>query len=619
MPERRRFNTSERVALYLAADGRCEQCGTELAAGWHADHVTPYSKGGPTDVSNGAALCPTCNYKKGTTIMTDPRSIWQSDAVSKFLNSAHDFLVTACPGAGKTRMALQAGQRMLEANRVEQIIVVVPTNQLRRQWSQAAASFGIDLTATHRNGDGRLPADADGAVITYAQVAAGDNYWRRLATAKPTLVVLDEIHHAADTEHAKWGSGIKVAFEYCTRRLLLSGTPFRSDGQPIPFVTYDADGISVSHHGLAYGRAVGESIVRPIRFEVMDGRAEWADGFERSSSSLLDVSEKERAIALSTVYRPDQPWIADVMRRADIELSRVRESSMSDAGGLVLAPDKNHADQYAQLMARICGESVPVVYSDMDNDHPGEVIDAYANGNARWLVAVDMVAEGVDIPRLAVGVWASRKTTEMWFRQVCGRFTRMRGEQDDVVGTVFIPGVTPLPDLARAIEQESDAALAEQAEELSRQGESERREIQLKIVEPLRASQAIHAESVLSGDVVTDAELARALELQRMVGGSLNKAHHADIARLMRLLGEEAPAATATVTMPETRQTGDQRRMVLRRQINKAVGIYVQRSGIEHKRAYIQLNKVDGCNLQTADTAGLEKRLEVVTGWLEAL
>jgi superfamily II DNA or RNA helicase len=619
MPERRRFNTAERVALYLAADGRCEACGEPLKPGWHADHVQPYSKNGPTDVSNGAALCPTCNLKKGNTIMSDPRTKWQNAAVDHFTRTTHDFLVTACPGAGKTRMALSAARQLLDARRIDQIIVVVPTNQLRGQWSKAAAPYGIDLTANHRNGDGHLPAEAQGAVVTYAQVAASPEYWRRIATRKATLVVFDEIHHAAETEQAKWGAAIKVAFELCTRRLLLSGTPFRSDGQPIPFVRYDDTGISVTDHGLSYGNAVRDNIVRPIRFEVMDGRAEWAEGFERSSSSLLDVSEKDRAIALSTVYRPDQPWISDVMRRADIELSRVREASMPDAGGLVLAPNTDLADQYARLMETICGERVAVVHSDLDKDNPGQIIDDFAAGSSRWLVAVDMVAEGVDIPRLAVGVWASRKTTEMWFRQVCGRFTRMRGDQDDVVGTVFLPGVTPLPDLAKVIEQESEAALAEQSEELERRSTTEAREFQLSIVEPLRASQAIHAESVLSGDVVTDAELAHALHMQQLVGSSLNKAHPADIARLMRLLGEQAPVATTTVTIPETRETGDQRRLVLRRQINKAVRVYVDRSGLDFAKVHGQLNKIDGRKLAAADTAGLEKRLQAITAWLEAL
>jgi hypothetical protein len=61
---RRLFSDKQRQAIYLAANGRCQQCGIQLEAGWHADHVVPHSKGGPTDIANGAALCPTCNITK---------------------------------------------------------------------------------------------------------------------------------------------------------------------------------------------------------------------------------------------------------------------------------------------------------------------------------------------------------------------------------------------------------------------------------------------------------------------------------------------------------------------------------------------------------------------------
>jgi 5-methylcytosine-specific restriction endonuclease McrA len=62
---RRRFSSRERVALYLAAGGRCARCGERLAAGWHADHVVAYVRGGATDVVNGQALCAGCNQRKG--------------------------------------------------------------------------------------------------------------------------------------------------------------------------------------------------------------------------------------------------------------------------------------------------------------------------------------------------------------------------------------------------------------------------------------------------------------------------------------------------------------------------------------------------------------------------
>ena len=71
MPERsqpsgpRAFPSQSRVALFLAAQGRCAECGEALEPGWHADHVRPFRAGGPTQPANGQALCPRCNLRKG--------------------------------------------------------------------------------------------------------------------------------------------------------------------------------------------------------------------------------------------------------------------------------------------------------------------------------------------------------------------------------------------------------------------------------------------------------------------------------------------------------------------------------------------------------------------------
>lgn len=61
----RRFRPAARIALFLAARGRCAACGVELAPGWHADHVDPVAAGGATHPANGQALCPRCNLVKG--------------------------------------------------------------------------------------------------------------------------------------------------------------------------------------------------------------------------------------------------------------------------------------------------------------------------------------------------------------------------------------------------------------------------------------------------------------------------------------------------------------------------------------------------------------------------
>ena len=614
MSERRTFNASQRSGLWLASGGACEMCGVELEPGWHADHVTPYSANGATDVTNGAALCASCNIKKGAR-MTDPRTIWQQSAVDKFLKSGHDFLVTACPGAGKTRMALSAAVALRDRGEIERVIVVVPTDQLRQQWSMEAVAFHLDLTANHRNDSGALPSDVDGAVVTYQQLPYAASYWRKLTSTKPTLVIFDEIHHAAEHEDAHWGRALKEAFEVAVRRLLLSGTPFRTDGAPIPFVRYDDNGMSKSDAGLAYGEGVAKSIVRPLRFEVLDGRAEWVDGATHVATELRTMSDSDKASALATVYEPSGDWIRSVFEKADAELSRMREE-MPDAGGLILAPlAKSHAKEYAAIMSNICGEPVDAVYADMKDGQPSKVIRRFANGSARWLVAVDMVSEGVDIPRLAVGVYASRKTTEMWFRQVAGRFTRIRGEDDVLTGTILIPAVEKLVDIARRIEGEADAALKEAEDRARRQAEREERQVQISFIEPLRSSEAVLSEAVVSGSVVTDAELRQASAIQASVGGSLAKAHLADLARALRLVGSR-PEPSVVANIPPSTATGDQYRKSLRKQLAKAASRHCMRTNQPHSHVNRELNEVMGvAKRDEASVAQLQKGIEAIEAW----
>lgn len=610
--ERRRFNRDERAALYAAADGKCESCGIDLQPGWHADHIHPHSEGGPTDVINGAALCPSCNHKKGSKIMTDPRDRWQRDAVDRFLSTTHDFLVTACPGAGKTRMALKAGRQLLDVGAIDRIIVVAPTIAVRNQWQKAAAAFDIDLTARYRNGDGALPADSDGAVTVYAQVAKKPSEWRILASRRNrTLVVLDEVHHCADEDATTWGPALAEAFGDAKRRLLLSGTPFRTDGTRIPFVEYDDRGMSISHHGLLYGEAVTLGVVRPIRFECMDGSGEWLKGNRRAVAFAASVNESDQAALLSSLYAADGAWISSVMRAANDELTRLREE-MPNAGGVVIAESRAHARAYADLMSRICGEPVPFVISDGDEE-PTPIIETYRDGTGRWIVAVDLISEGVDIPRLATVVFASRKKTEMWFRQIVGRAVRRDG--DDITATMFIPMLPSLVDLAERIEGEADAALAEAERQIRERMENEQRTLEFDIVTPLGSSEAVLDRVITSGEVIADDELARAREVRDAVGRSLSAVHLADLAKGLRLVAAPPAVATVSATVPPTRATGDELRSILRRRVNTEVNRKARDHDKHPKEVHATLNRICGDRLPTATVATLEKRLGYLAEW----
>lgn len=465
----RRFSKRERVALWLHADGKCGLCGVELGPGFHADHVHPWSLGGETDVINGAALCPKCNQIKSnkteserTMNQTDPRDRWQKEAVEGFLKSKKDFLVTATPGAGKTRVALLIAQRLFDVGEIDRIIVVDPTSNLRKQWSKAAALMNLDLTSSYENSAGALSAAKHGAVVTYQQVCANPDLWRKHSADKRTLAIFDEIHHAGD--ESTWGEALKKAFGMAHRRLLLSGTPFRTDNRPIPFVRYDENGMSVSDAGIDLRTAVAEGVVRSVKFEVLDGEATIDYGKDVRTTKISLTDEYDRNTVWRGLREPGMDWIASAMRKADNELTRIRKK-MPNAAGIVYAASIEHAREYAKLISAISGERADVVHSESEVD-PNKIIEEFAQSDRRWIVSVKMVSEGVDIPRAIVGVYASDIKTEMWFRQVVGRHVRKMDGDRGQTAKLFIPDHAELREIADRIQDEANVPIREHEIEL---------------------------------------------------------------------------------------------------------------------------------------------------------
>lgn len=611
MGERRFFSGRERVALYLAADGRCSRCGGLLQPGWHADHVYPHAVGGPTDVINGQALCPPCNAKKGATL-TQLRE-WQAEALEKFLRQPNDFLCVATPGAGKTRFALAAAERLLSGGEVRKTIVVAPTSHMRRQWADAAhRDFGIQLDWKFANPVGAVADDFDGVVVTYQSVAREALLYRRMATRTPTLVILDEVHHGGD--ELAWGRALVEAFGEARRRLLLSGTPDRSDRSPVPFVRYDEAGKFVADHSYDYGQALADrqGVVRQIAFPAFDGDTRWLEASRvESKMRLSDVDEATRAKALSSALLPDGPWIASVLREADKELTRHRES-VPDAGGLVVAGDQFKAARYAKMLRQICGEEVALAISDLPD--ASQAITDYADGVGRWLVAVKMVSEGIDIPRLVVGVYATNTSTDLFFRQVAGRFVRTRSPDDESCATLFIPSVQPLLSYAADIERTIPKALREAEERARRESkDGGPQQLEIDMVVPLAASEAVHMATIMAGESYPEAELRRMAEVG-LLAGMPPSVTPAQIARLARILGGGQTVATARVEIPE-RPLGDEK-AVIRKDLSRRISYLAREVDRPHSHIHAQLNRMCGDTVPTAPLASLRRRLVIVEGWI---
>jgi hypothetical protein len=256
------------------------------------------------------------------------------------------------------------------------------------------------------------------------------------------------------------GEATREAFVPATRRLALTGTPFRSDVNPIPFVSYapDAEGAqrSVADHTYGYAEALRDGVVRPVLFLAYTGSMRWrtSAGDEVEATLGEPLTRDLTAQAWRTALDPNGEWVPAVLDAADRRLSEVRRH-VPDAAGLVVATDHTTARAYARILHAASGEQPALVLSD----DPGASarIQEFAQSRQRWMVAVRMVSEGVDIPRLSVGVYATSTSTPLFFAQAVGRFVRARGRGE--MASVFLPSIPLLLQHAAEMEVQRDHVL----------------------------------------------------------------------------------------------------------------------------------------------------------------
>jgi superfamily II DNA or RNA helicase len=549
---------------------------------------------------------------------------WQAEALEAyFATGSRDFLAAATPGAGKTTFALRLAAELLARQTVERITVVAPTENLKRQWADAAARAGIRLDPSFRNSDRRYGRHYRGIAVTYAQVAAKPSIHRELTEEYRTLVILDEVHHGGDS--LSWGDAIREAFDRAHRRLCLTGTPFRSDTAPIPFVTYlpNDDGIRVSHtdYHYGYGRALRDGVVRPVLFMVYAGQARWrAPGGDEMEARLGEGNTKDiTAQAWRTALDPQGGWIPAVLDAANSRLSQVRQQ-IPDAGGLVIATDRERARAYARILQGITGEETTVVVSD--EKEASDRIARFAAGDSRWMVAVRMVSEGVDVPRLCVGVYATSASTPLFFAQAVGRFVRARRRGE--TASIFVPNVPILTALAGELERERDHALDRTTpdgnpEEALLDAANRAETAQADLTDEKVTFQAIGSdanfEAVLyDGDHFGGYAGPHTEEELDFLGlpGILEPDQVRDVLKLRQARQSRRAAArppeTTRSPAPLYRTLKEQRRL-----LNSLVGLYAKNTGSPHGVVHAQLRRAcGGPDVGRASVSQLQARIDLI-------
>ncbi len=552
---------------------------------------------------------------------------WQEEALQNYLDAAPtDFLAVATPGAGKTTFALRVAAELLHERTVKKLIVVAPTEHLKVQWADAAAKAGIQLDPGLSARKGRSK-QFDGVAVTYAGVAAAMLSYEAMVAREPTLVILDEVHHAGDA--LSWGDAAREAFRLAKRRLALTGTPFRSDANPIPFVTYDelpgGGRISRADYTYGYADALRDHVVRPVVFMNYGGPMRWrTKSGDTIGVNLGEVSTKDiSAQAWRTALDPKGEWVSAVLAAADRRLTEVRRH-LPDAGALVIASNQTHARAYAKVLTALTGEPPTLVLSD----DPGSSkrIETFAQGDSRWMVAVRMVSEGVDVPRLAVGVYATATSTPLFFAQAVGRFVRARRRGE--VATVFLPTVPIVLAHASALERQRDHVLGppgatevwdESATLLAEANRTENASDDLEGTFEALTSEATFDHVLFESQqfgmhaVPTSDDEADYLGLPGLL--ETDQITHLLRERQRRQVGRRDRAEKREKVPPE--QSLARALESLRKQLNSLVAQYARSRGVPHSHVHADLRRqCGGPPLARATSEQVEQRIALIRTWV---
>jgi superfamily II DNA or RNA helicase len=420
------------------------------------------------------------------------------------------------------------------------------------------------------------------------------------------------------SDMTKWAEQCFAAFKNSHLILALSGTPYRTDRKYIPFVEYTPHAYKEmytlkSDLTYTYGQSVFDGICRRIVFEVLDGPVNLTVLLEKDGqivdpgkSEIFRFSDNipreryhERLIAALRINSEHNPskcrnkLLMDLIQKANNKLHDLRLTDPR-AGGLLIADNKAQARKLRVLLKQLTGHDAILVLEDVDK--ATDLIDAYRDGDSAWIIAVNMIAEGVDIPRLRVCVYLSCKTAWLYVMQVIGRVVR------DPPGQSYFY-CFPDPRLLKIIEQveeELEIWLRKKQE-----GEAPPKPEFKRVVE-LNEAFGDQWAGLVAGEPVTSAEMQAVDDMRR----SMPELTDADYLTLLQIARKTSAAkqqqertrvSTTPVGMSYT-----ELRLDLRNRIQKGVGrLNKLRPDLAHNDIHTALNKNAG--VRGKDAASIDQ------------
>lgn len=622
---RRFFTRQQRAHLYRRANGRCESCDVPLGHDWQADHDTPWSKGGPTRVQNGRALCPDCNLIKGSNLRYtdtfDPRP-FQADVVEAivdgFATGRRITIALGTPGTGKTLAYQAAATHLLRQGLIDHLAVFVPRVSLAQQCETSWMHQDPDTRELHglhklfdaklhfgkiRHSDARPPLTQHGAIGT-----GFTSTYSALATDPKTFTDWAEEHHGrfllvadeaqfcgADDGNGggtRAGSLIKELHEHAAHTVLLTGTPYRADGRPLVLADYSEPNESgkqqlIRHVEATYADGIDGEYLR--RFEMLlhegsvtetDVGRQWSVEYQLSSRE----SNLQPVLRLPTTWQP----------MADMVVQSVREKQILNPAyrGLISCMEKKDAEAVTNyLRTRYPGLRVHIAVSS-DGKAAQDTLQNFKTHPADILVTVRMAFIGYDCKQITVVGVLTHYRDKGHLMQLVGRGLRVWDEEpfDEQTCRIIAPDDPRMQEFLGQLREQQDEGMRRRQERTRDEDGSGREDVDREQLTFIENTKMTTVRAVSNDAEVEDDERLLIESMKRRFGLA------GDVTGFAGFLEEygiraKAMADTASVefspepaepepTVPATVLTDKQRIANLNRQVTDEVKAHLSDRGV---------------------------------------
>jgi len=405
-------------------------------------------------------------------------------------------VLEACGGAGKSTLAAifaKAAKEYLGRSKTV-IVLVAPSREIQRGLIATLAevmgisknSFASEISYTLGGNYLEAPETYEGFVMSYQGMQRKpsskkgnpleviqrwkDDGWK-------FVFIFDEIHHAS--ERNSWGGQAQQYVDAAEFSLVMTGTPFRSDEFGIVGIRYEYNKdaktrTAIPDYIYSYKEGVRDGVVRPlvvVKRDVTEFKVQISEtGETREYKTIRDVPSQDKSKVINQqLLKPGQDLCNDLIDEAWRQHA-LKKTNHPNAGLLFVVPGETDSEKNIEnyrkdieTMGKAHGFFDVVAITSKMKDAP-QIIDEFRGSKHvapknDAMVAIKMVSEGTDIPRIMTICFLTTIGSPMLFSQIAWRATRITGKNE--VGTLVIPNVEQMVEWGKNMEMDALQALRE--------------------------------------------------------------------------------------------------------------------------------------------------------------